>query len=136
MPSTSTYQIVTTKQLRFCKMEKRNDSIIQYTFDNDITIDVDDIHALVDALAELTQGVKHGMLVISGDRNSTTKEAIMESMKKLKSENYAFAEAIVITSLPTRIAANFFYKIYSPVHPYKTFKDIDSAEKWLKSFLN
>ncbi|MBL4625491.1 MAG: hypothetical protein JKY42_10180 [Flavobacteriales bacterium] len=113
----------------------REDGILQFTFKDDIIIDAEDVVAMSGAVEELTQKVKHPMLVVTGERNGTTRASRNMSLKNTKERDYSLAEGIVINSFPTRIAANFFYKIYSPDHPYQMFKTEEEAVDWLKTFM-
>lgn len=127
--------LIKSVDVRVSKISLRSDGIIQHDFKNEVIVDVDDIEEIVGVLKELTGGKKHPMLVITGDRNTNTAEARQLSVKKLKEDSYASAEAIVINSLPTRIAANFFFQIYKPKFPHKNFRSKKKAEAWLKKFL-
>lgn len=112
-------------------LKKRTNKVIEYTFKEDYILDVDDIVELANTVTELCNGVKHGMLVHTAHHNGTTVEARKMSMKQLKKNDNAIAEALIIKSLPTRIAADFFYRIYRPSHPCKFFKTKEKAEQWL-----
>lgn len=114
----------------------RKDQIIEYRFDDDIEIDVDDIEEIVDTLKRITKGKRYPMLVVTGERNDTTPEARKMSKEYLKKFPFATAEALIINSFPTRIAAKFYYNIYKPKHPVHFFKSEEEGLSWLKSFLN
>lgn len=124
---------IETIELEKCIISKRSDDIIQHLFKDDIILDVEDIDDILNAVKTLSKGEKKLMLVITGERNDTTPEARKISFKNLKENQLALAEALVINSLPTRIAVGFFYKVYNPSHPVKTFKTEEKALEWLNS---
>lgn len=113
----------------------RDDKIIQLNINDDVTLEVNDIIEFNKEINNFTRGKRHLILVITGDRNGNTNEARKLSMKLLKDENYALAEALVVNSLSTRLAAKFFFKVFKPKFPYKLFKSQIEAENWLNNFL-
>ena len=125
-------QIFDTIKLPCAILKKREDRVIEYSLTEDYILDVDDINQLVDAVRELCLDEKHAMLVVTTDNNGSTREARNTSFERMKQKDHAISEAVVIKSLPTRMAADFFYKIYKPHHPYKFFKTKEKAEAWTK----
>lgn len=125
-------EILDVVELSCATLKKREDRVIEYMLTEDYILDVEDIHQLVDAVRDLCSEEKHGMLVITTENNGSTREARNTSFERMKQHDHAIAEAVVIKSLPTRIAADFFYKIYKPYHPYKFFKTKEKAEVWLR----
>jgi len=63
-----------------------------------------------------------------------TKEG-REYSSKLEDVFPASATAVIADNLAYQIIANFYLKINKTKPPYKVFKDIPSAEVWLKTFL-
>jgi len=129
--SNPSYEILGEVELSCASLKKRSDGIIEYTLTEDYILDLDDIKKIASNVHNFCDGKKHGMLVITTNHNGSTREARAESFESMKKKDDAIAEAIVISSLPTRIAADFFYKIYKPSHPCKFFKTKEKAEKWL-----
>jgi hypothetical protein len=128
------FDIENIVEVRIATIELRPDKIIQLNIKDDVTLDVADIEEFNAAINNFTKGKPHPILVITGERNGSTRAATKMSMKLLKDENYALAEALVITSFSTRISANFFFKVFKPKFPYKNFKSKGEAEEWLKRF--
>lgn len=48
---------------------------------------------------------------------------------------FALAQAMVVSSPFSRIAANLFMRVASPSYPTKMFTSTERAEQWLKGFL-
>lgn len=113
-------------------IQLRDDGIVQHNMKDDVVVDVKDIEQIIEALSIICKDGKYPMLILTGRRNGSTREARKLSIRELTNNYYALAEAVVISDLPTRIAGNFFYKIYKPKHPHKFFKTQTEAEKWLK----
>ena len=120
--------------IRVAKIKLRKDNVIELKFKNDFLLDAEDVYEIYKAVKELCYGSNKILIVITGDRNGSTREARKLTMAMSSDNSFLSAEAVVINSLPTRIAANFFYKIYKPKHPNKIFKTQDEAEKWVLQF--
>lgn len=125
-------KILEEVQLNCATLRKRNDRIIEYLLQEEHILDVEDIKLIVEVVNDMCSEQKHAMMVITTAHNGTTREARIESFERMKQHDHAIAEAVVIKSLPTRLAADFFYKIYKPSHPCKFFKSKMKAEEWLK----
>ena len=50
--------------------------------------------------------------------------------------SYTILDAIVITSLPQKILADFYIRFNNPVKPTKVFMSMDKAYDWIESFRN
>lgn len=120
--------------IKIAQVMLRGDDIVQINFEDDIIVDVQDVINIDEAVDQVSSGIKRKLLVVTGKRNDSTMEARKMTAVVQRKNDRAVAEALVVTSFPTRIALNFFYKIYTPSHPYKTFKTIHEAEDWLADF--
>ena len=128
------YSIVKSVPIRIGRISLTEKGFVIFDFKDDTMInseDTDEMRAVVEELTELSP---KPMIVLTGDRMGTTKEA---REKPLKTDpDLSLCEAIVIRSLPTRIAGMFFYKIYSPEHPYKFFSNQSEAFEWAEKIYN
>jgi len=113
-----------------CVIEFTDDGILRFGFFDDLLIDVDDIKEIASVVQSMVDGKDVPMLIVTGERVGTTRAARNYSLKEER--DYSVAEAIIITSLPTRIAAKFYYTIYSPNHPYQIFDTEEEGVAWLK----
>lgn len=118
-----------TEQVKF-KIFMRSDEILEVILFDEALLDVDDINCMIIKITDFVEpGKKYPLLAIPGERVDVTREARTYSIRKRMT--YALAEAMVIRSLPVRIAATFYYKFYAPLHPYKFFPNETEAVEWL-----
>lgn len=118
-------------ETRVCTILQREDGIVTMRFKDDVEIGKSDIDEMINTRGELSPG-KVKILIVTGIRASITKEA-RQYNKEAHREANTQAEALVVRSLPTRIAVNFYYRIRRTSYPVKIFRDEVSALKWLKS---
>lgn len=126
------YKIVKTVPIRVGQISLTNDDIIVFDIGDDQMINYDDTQEMRAVVTEITQGIPKPMVVITGERVGSTKEAREADLNK--KPNLSLCEAVVITSFPTRIAGKFFYNIYSPPHPWKFFSNEEDAYDWALTF--
>ncbi len=122
-------------EARIATIILRKDGIIQQNIKDDVVLDVADVHEINDAKSKLTNNKKSLVLIITGERNGSTVAARKLGAEQLRHRDDVIAGALVINSFPTRIAANFYYKVYQPNYPHKNFRSKKKAEAWLKTFL-
>jgi hypothetical protein len=107
--------------------------VVGFYFFDDITISVDDIKDLANATRELTGGeISLLTVVVTGERNNISTQAFSYNMyKELGIKQRTIAEGLVINNLPTRIMANFYYKVVRRKFPVKVFETETEALEWL-----
>lgn len=96
-----------------------------------------DVKLLTEAyqiLDNFTKGQRVKKLLITNPRNSITKEARQYGeMEAHKRKNYTIAEAIVVHSLPQKMAINFYLNFIKGEYPVRYFTDTNKANEWLAS---
>lgn len=119
--------------LPFGSIAYTKEGIVVIDFNDDIELQIEDTETIANAVISLTGKKLSPTLILTGERNSITPEARDHELKKF---NLSLADAIVVTSLPTRIMTMFFIKFNPPNHPYKIFGDKEQAIQWLHSFVS
>ena len=109
----------------------REDGIIHIVLKDDFVVELSDRMELVAAIERLCNGTKRPLLIETGDRMDVSNEAKQFDMDK-RINKMVFIEALVITSLPTRIAARFYYKLRKVNFKVKTFARKEEALEWLQ----
>ena len=118
----------------FAIVHSRTDGILHVTFKEGTEIDVALQDKMIEVYLEICGDKKRPFLYTGIGDVSITKEG-REHSKNLEDVFPATATAIVADNIAYKIIANFYLKINKPKSPYKVFKDIASAEAWLKTFL-
>lgn len=79
------------------------------------------------------KGKKFPLLIDATDIKSISREARNQFSSKNR-ETYVKAYGIIVSSLISRVIANFFMNINKPTIPTKLFENEQEAEKWLKPY--
>jgi hypothetical protein len=108
-----------------------DDDIIEVIPDRETEMTVENLLDGMTAVEKIAQGKKHCILMIVHARNSMSKEARELDINERKSK-YTIAQAIVVGSMSTLIAANFYVRFKTFPFPYKVFKSRDKAMVWLR----
>lgn len=118
--------------LEFCDVTLRHDGIIEnrFVWDQPYEIDADQMHAIKNAMTELSEGEPKAILSIAGLFGTITTEGRKVDINP--SGGYTFALALVIQELSQRLLANFYFKIKKVDYPIRTFKTEEEAVDWLK----
>lgn len=111
-------------------IEMIENNIIHLSFHDNEYIEIEDLLLVYKYIEEISSGVPRKILTELGEFTSFSSE----------SRNYAQdnpltdkAEAVVIKSLPQRIQFNFLMKLRKQQEHLSSFKNFDSALKWLKT---
>lgn len=109
----------------------RPDGIVHCKLFDDKFIDLDDRKSIVAALEELHSGEKMSVVIETGERVDISKDARYYDLES-RIDRLVERQAVVINSLPTRIATRFYYKLRKAPFPVKTFGDVEEATEWLR----
>jgi hypothetical protein len=123
-------EIIDTKTATFSMLEK---DILLVVMKEDAAVDVPESEENYRAAMQLTKGNRYGVLVDARNYVTITDEAKEASAAPEQHAN-VITQAIIITSLASRLIANFlikFYKQHKNVE-MKLFNDYDLALSWLK----
>lgn len=115
--------------------EMLNPETVRIQYLDNVIIGTEDVKKDYEIYDELTEKKRVKKLVVSGRFTNLTTEA----RKYVQSENsdrsgLIVAEALVMGSLPQRLAANAYFTIIKKVYPVKIFSSEKSAISWLNGF--
>lgn len=116
-----------------CAFLHEEGGIVHLVFKNDSDVEEGDVREITAARYQLRKS-NEPQLVIADIRgiafltNDAKKHAAQPEVITITK-----ALAVVISSTPTRMMANFFIKFQRPDHPTKLFLSVDKAKIWLKS---
>lgn len=131
---TSSYTILKEIVLEHTHLKLRSDGIVQITYPDHFDFTLKDSIESVNAIGEITGGVPHPILKIPGKYTSVDHDT-RDHVAKGDGARFSIAEAFIIHSVAHKMIANFYIKFHKPQRPTRFFSDIESAEKWLKTFL-
>ena len=83
------------------------------------------------ALLDITETVKHPVLITFENYVTITKEA-KEYSVLVEPDQPFLAVAILVENLAYQLMADFYFKFYKPKIAYKVFKSEEKAVEWLK----
>lgn len=108
----------------------RSDGILHCKLYDDQYCELDDRREIIKAFEDLFTGKKMPVILEMGERVDVSEEARQldfdEHINKMLS-----IRALVITSLPSRIVARFYYKFRDVPYPVKTFSNVGDAVNWI-----
>lgn len=105
--------------------------IIENDIRVDAILDENDIIAIKEANKKISQDKAYGLLLVSGESSSVTKEGReVSASEKHRGKN--IATAMVIHSLAQKIIGNFYLSVNKPVIPTHLFNDKKKALEWLR----
>jgi hypothetical protein len=115
-------------------IRERYDGIIQVTFREGITLDINLQVRLHEKYSEICNGKRLPFLYEAMDHVSVTKEA-KEYAVKIEDISPVKASAILVNNLAYKLIAEFYYRVNKPKKHYKIFSKEEKAVEWLKQFL-
>lgn len=120
--------------LQIGELSKLEGNILRLELKDEVEIESSDIIALSEATTSMSEGIKYGLLVISGKYTTVTPEARKTAARQDLGIN-RIALAFVSNSLAQKLLVNFFISFNKPTTPTKLFTNQNDAKKWLKTFL-
>jgi hypothetical protein len=111
----------------------RTDGIVHVIFHSHVTLDIPLQLKMLELYQQLTKGKKTPFLFSAMEGVVVTKEA-RDNAITLEEQSPVSAVAVIADNLAYRIIANFYLKINKPKSPYKVFKKVEDAIKWLEQF--
>ena len=123
-------QVIETKTATYSMLEK---DILLVGMKEDAVIDVPEVEENYYAGIKLTGGKRFGALIDGRKYVTVTPEAKKYSSQPAMTKD-TIAHAIVITSLASRLIANFLTKVFNQNKNVvmKLFTDYDAALNWLR----
>jgi hypothetical protein len=87
---------------------------------------------LLEHYHDMTGGKLMPFIVMAAENVSITKEA-RDNAVKIEDVSMIGASAVIATSLPYKLIANFYLKFNKPKRPFKVFSNEDDAVAWLQT---
>jgi hypothetical protein len=97
---------------------------------DDLVIEIEDAETNFYVVMDMVKGKKFVSLVLVAPNSSITKEA-REDANKPDRYKLCIAQAIVVSSLATRILGNFMIRFLKTHCPQRLFKNREEATAWL-----
>ncbi len=111
-----------------------DDLTVEVEFLNIKEIDVDLLSEAYQILDDYTDCKRLKKLLITAPNNNINKEARQYGEAEAhKRKNSIIAEAIVVHSLPQKMAINFYLTFIKGEYPIRYFTDRSKAKEWLDS---
>ncbi len=113
-------------------IQTKSNGIVYLLFKDDCTLDIDLQMRLLDHYHEITEGKLMPFIVMAAENVTITKEA-RDNAVKIEDISMIGASAVIVTSLPYKLIANFYLKFNKPKRPFKVFSNEDDGVAWLKT---
>lgn len=117
----------------FCEIFLREDNIFQVNVFPNSVIDQEQVKTVVDALLQLSKGVKLPAITFLGEFTEISKEA-REYIADPNKPTATTAIAFVINNMGHKIVGNFFLTVNKPTKPIRFFTDAKLAIEWLNAY--
>lgn len=119
---------------RTAEISVDENGIVHKKYFDDIDIELEDSRENLRAVMQLTQGRSYVVLADGRIHARVSAEARQFAASKEASTN-RIAEAILVSSVASRLTANFYIKFNKPSTPTRIFNDEAKALAWLHRFL-
>ena len=122
--------VIETKTTTMSMLEK---DILLIVMKEGVVVDIPESDENYEAAMKLTNGNRYGALIDARHYVSLTNEA-REHSSNPKFQTHVIAQAVVISSLASRLLANFLIQFHkrNKNAEMKLFNDYDAALNWLK----
>lgn len=124
---------VSERRLKNATIYYNGNELVKVVLDDNIELEVDDIKAQREVVAELTKDKSYVILAITAANTSATKEAREYSSSTATLGRVA--EAIVIKSLAVRLMGNIYIHFHKPGVTTRMFESEQKALEWLREQL-
>ena len=102
---------------------------------DDVELEVEDIHKLVEFQKELGGGRAYPVVIVPSP-TSTTNSDLIRHISKPDSLPYTKADAFVLTSVAQKILAKLYIRFVPPERPTQFFTDKEKAMKWIEDYID
>ena len=106
--------------------------IVHTHFKDSRTVEVEDVQAMLEAIAAERKGRK-ALLMVSVGNGTTMSNAARAFASAPESGRYIAADAIIVRDFGHQLAANVFVRYHKPGRPIQMFGDRESALEWLRA---
>jgi len=113
-------------------IQRKSNDIVYVTFKDDCNLDIDLQMRLLNHYNDITENKLMLFVFMAAENVSITKEA-RDNAVKIEDISMIGASAVIATSLPYKLIANFYLRFNKPKRPFKVFSEEEEAVKWLKT---
>jgi hypothetical protein len=101
-------------------------------FKDNCTLDIDLQMRLLEQYNKIAENKLMPFIFMAAENVSITKEA-RDNAVKIEDISMIGSSAVIVTSLPYKLIANFYLRFNKPKRPFKVFSNEEEAVKWLKT---
>ena len=113
-------------------IQRKSNDIIYVLFKDNCTLDIDLQMRLLEQYNKIAENKLMPFIFMAAENVSITKEA-RDNAVKIEDISMIGSSAVIVTSLPYKLIANFYLKFNKPKRPFKVFSNEEEAVKWLKT---
>lgn len=113
-------------------IQRKSNDIIYVLFKDNCTLDIDLQMRLLEQYNKIAENKLMSFIFMAAENVSITKEA-RDNAVKIEDISMIGSSAVVVTSLPYKLIANFYLRFNKPKRPFKVFSNEEEAVKWLKT---
>ena len=113
-------------------IQRKSNDIIYVLFKDNCTLDIDLQMRLLEQYNKIAENKLMPFIFMAAENVSITKEA-RDNAVKIEDISMIGYSAVIVTSLPYKLIANFYLRFNKPKRPFKVFSNEEEAVKWLKT---
>jgi hypothetical protein len=113
-------------------IQRKSNDIVYVLFKDNCTLDIDLQMRLLDQYNKIAENKLMPFIFMAAKNVSITKEA-RDNAVKIEDISMIGSSAVIVTSLPYKLIANFYLRFNKPKRPFKVFSNEEEAVKWLKT---
>ena len=113
-------------------IHRKSNDIIYVLFKDNCTLDIDLQMRLLEQYNKIAENKLMPFIFMAAENVSITKEA-RDNAVKIEDISMIGSSAVIVTSLPYKLIANFYLRFNKPKRPFKVFSNEEEAVKWLKT---
>jgi hypothetical protein len=113
-------------------IQRKSNDIIYVLFKDNCTLDIDLQMRLLEQYNKIAENKLMPFIFMAAENVSITKEA-RDNAVKIEDISMIGSSAVIVTSLPYKLIANFYLRFNKPKRPFKVFSNEEEAVKWLKT---
>ena len=113
-------------------IQRKSNDIIYVLFKDNCALDIDLQMSLLDHYNDIAGNKLMPFIFMAAENVSITKEA-RDNATKIEDISMIGSSAVIVTTLPYKLIANFYLRFNKPKRPFKVFSNEEDAVKWLKT---
>ncbi|MBC7383061.1 MAG: hypothetical protein H7296_08720 [Bacteroidia bacterium] len=113
-------------------IQRKSNNIIYVLFKDNCALDINLQMRLLDHYNDIAGNKLMPFIFMAAENVSITKEA-RDNATKIEDRSMIGSSAVIVTTLPYKLIANFYLRFNKPKRPFKVFSNEEDAVKWLKT---